>query len=821
MISQSRNLCHKIYRLIIDRISGISPTLMANNFAINQLKKYGWSQGQGLGKNSEGRKKPIVVSEKNDTRGLGDNSADWSFEWWDHVYNNTLDNIKVSKTVDGDVKVSKVVGKSRIPRNQMGIISTSESRYTLSDATCNLESTNLGESEAGDSPSSKEQVVSRRFTYNSFVKSSTGPLDLNSMNKKPRQPNANEHLMPPSSTVLLAGTSENGDVSRDDDQNSKTSGGKRLRGHLDDFSTVWVSNHALLIKRMPEDDFSSASKRLIALRNHLENGAGDSQSQTEWRTSSPSQSLAARTNQDRKWNGHGYKDTFFKFNERGTAFLSGNRYSNFSSKEFHELRPWLEQTLRINLKTLCPAQPTIIDIPSPEVNHKFYDTIRPQGIIFSFAEQDRLSHGHGTSTKEIYKLRYGNLPRIPDAVIWPESHGQVELIILAAQTHDVGCIPYGGGSNDVDALECPSENRKRMIVSLDLRQMNRIVSLNAENMCVTVEAGAVAQDLEGELRKLGFTLGWDIELVVGGLASMRSRDFENGIVNVKIVTPAGTIQKNSVHPPPISSGPDITNLLLGSEGTLGVITELTFKLHHIVQKKIIDNCGGVHFVDEEGLQLVEAFSTAIPNVTTVFWDYIKRYYWKKMKGLSVGKMCLASLILNGEDAIKFETYKKRVHEVVERYGGVMVGRELSETMFFSSKGLPYLRDFLLDYYAVSDYIDTTTSWSNIEELVEGVKRIIITTCKTRGVKTRPYVGVRVDYLYDTGVGLTFIYGFNCRNLDDPLDALRCVERAALAEMLRLNGSVSHRASGIGKKKRKCLLESLPEPALEILKHVKR
>src|SRR5207248_1920517 len=134
-----------------------------------------------------------------------------------------------------------------------------------------------------------------------------------------------------------------------------------------------------------------------------------------------------------------------------------------------------------------------------------------RGIIISFAEQDRLSHGHGFGTIEIYKLKYGNLNRLPDAVIWPESHLHVEIIVRAARKFNVGCIPYGGGSNYVDALECPVEEERRMIVSLDMRHMNKILSLNNENMSVTVEAGAVAKDLEMELRNLGYSLGWNAD----------------------------------------------------------------------------------------------------------------------------------------------------------------------------------------------------------------------------------------------------------------------------------------------------------------------
>ncbi|CAG8548571.1 35_t:CDS:2 [Funneliformis caledonium] len=582
-----------------------------------------------------------------------------------------------------------------------------------------------------------------------------------------------------------------------------------------------------------ENPYPNASRRLENIFGHLIE-------HKEWRTLSPSQTLAVRTNREIKWNGHGYKDTFFKFDDRGTASLLGNRFGHFSSKEYHELRPWLEQTLRINLKTVCPAQKSMSEIHSPEVNHGFYDAIRPKGVIISFSEQDRLSRGHGNSTMDIYNLRYGNFNRLPDAVIWPESHEHVEIIVRAAQKFNVGCIPYGGGSNYVNALDCPIEEEKRMIVSLDMRQMNRILSLNNENMIVVVEAGAIAKDLEMELRKLGLSLGWDADSfefsTVGGLAALRSSgDFENSIINMKIVTPTGTIQKSGSNTlPPFFSGPDITNLLFGSEGTLGVITELTFKLHYltpfrhyvsiyfptfhkgllflreIVQRKVINNLSDARLVDETGLQLVQAFNTITPTITTVFSEVIRKYYWKKFKNLKFGKMCLAAILIDGYDTSKMVNDEKRILKTGETFGGVDAGYDLGERMFFMSKGLPYLRDFLLDYYAISDYLDTSTSWSNIEDLVVKVRETIVTTCRAQSVRPRPFVAVRVDHIYETGASLTFTYGFNCRNLADPLGTLRRVEQDALVEILRSNGSISHHTTGIGKRKKECFIESLSE-----------
>ncbi|CAG8450404.1 15396_t:CDS:2 [Cetraspora pellucida] len=144
---------------------------MKEDFAETQLKKYGWSRGQGLGKNSEGIKEPI---------NLGDNSKDWSFEWWDHVYNKTLNNIKVSTTLDGEVNVTKVSKEAIIPKNRVGTISTEESMYSLT-----LSPTFLNVSTEDDkSISSSTSVARRPFLYDNFVKSLTGSLDMNKINKK-------------------------------------------------------------------------------------------------------------------------------------------------------------------------------------------------------------------------------------------------------------------------------------------------------------------------------------------------------------------------------------------------------------------------------------------------------------------------------------------------------------------------------------------------------------------------------------------------------------------------------------------------------------
>lgn len=131
--------------------------------------------------------------------------------------------------------------------------------------------------------------------------------------------------------------------------------------------------------------------------------------------------------------------------------------------------------------------------------------MKGQGKL-SFDAQERLHRAHGHTLQEIFALRQGMLRRVPDAVAWPECHEHVERIVALAQKHNVCLIPYGGGTSVSQALLCP-ENEKRMIVSLDMKSMNRVLWIDYDNMTMKVEAGAVGKQLEEQLAKKGYRLG--------------------------------------------------------------------------------------------------------------------------------------------------------------------------------------------------------------------------------------------------------------------------------------------------------------------------
>ena len=116
--------------------------------------------------------------------------------------------------------------------------------------------------------------------------------------------------------------------------------------------------------------------------------------------------------------------------------------------------------------------------------------------------ENRLRHGHGHTQEEIYAIKHGQLARIPDLVVYPNGVEQVEALVAAALRHGACLIPYGGGTNVTQALLCPADE-ERIIASVNLSRMNRILWIDPENRMACIEAGAVGREIVEILEQHG------------------------------------------------------------------------------------------------------------------------------------------------------------------------------------------------------------------------------------------------------------------------------------------------------------------------------
>ncbi|XP_002153972.1 alkyldihydroxyacetonephosphate synthase, peroxisomal [Hydra vulgaris] len=554
-----------------------------------------------------------------------------------------------------------------------------------------------------------------------------------------------------------------------------------------------------------------------------------------------------------RWKGWGYKDCQFELMENNeTVRFKGDRYYALANEELPKLGKWFEESCDANLSLRSASREklNIEDYPVPIQNEEFLKDVYNVGVS-SFDTEDRVVHGHGQTIFEIFDLRYKKLERIPDIVIWPQSHDEVVKIVSAAKKHDVCIIPFGGGTTVSGAVTCPV-SEKRMIVSLDMTDMNRILWFDEENLLAHCEAGIVGQDLEKKLKEFGFCTGHEPDSMefstLGGWVATRASgmkknvygNIEDLVVSIRMVTADGVMEKHC-QVPRMSAGPDIHHFMLGSEGTLGVITEVTLRIRPLPEVVIYGSVvfpkfeSGVLSLREIALckcapasiRLMDneqfLFGQALKAGSTPFWtkivDSIKAFYITRIKGFDPKEICVCTLLFEGsKDSVEHQ--QKKIYSIVSKYGGIPAGEANGRRGYTLTYAIAYLRDFGLEFSYIAESFETSVPWDRVLDLCRNTKIVIFRMCKELGVIRRPFVTCRVTQTYDAGACIYFYFGFLYHDVKEPLEVYEKVENAAREEVLRNGGSISHH-HGVGKVRKQFLSKTISESGVNALKGLKQ
>nr|CAD66418.1 alkyl-dihydroxyacetonephosphate synthase [Suberites domuncula]CAD79441.1 dihydroxyacetonephosphate synthase [Suberites domuncula] len=604
---------------------------------------------------------------------------------------------------------------------------------------------------------------------------------------------------------------------------------------------------------------SNAARRLAVLKGHLNSKQVQHSPCNSMQSSAPMSSSKdevqrafPRERQEvLKWNGWGYKDSGFLINDKGMAQFLGKRYA-IGGQELPHFRKWMEENVQLDLSQTSFSQPRPPpeEIPAPiQPSQAFIDEIAHHCKVFTDSADERIFRSHGHTCHELFSLRTGKVGRIPDLVVWPRSHQDVEVIVKAALRHDMCIIPFGGGTNVSGALLCPPEE-ERPIVSLDMTEMDRILWIDEENLTACIEGGCVGQDLERKLGEMGYTTGHEPDSLefstVGGWVATRSSgmkkdvygNIEDLVVRVRMVTPRGTVER-SILGPRNSVGPDVQQFVIGSEGILGVITEVTMRIRPLPEVRRYGSVvfpsfqPGVEFMREVArqrcapasirlmdnwqFQMGQAMKPAA-SVFKSFTDALKKLYVTKFKGFDPYEMVACTLLFEGA-AEEVAIQERRIYEIAAKFGGIPAGEENGRRGYLFTFVIAYIRDLGFDYSYLAESFETSVPWSRVSELVRNVKDRVRRECLKHGIGNQPLISARVTQTYDAGACIYFYLVFNYVGNNDPITAFDEVETAARGEILACGGSLSHH-HGVVKIRKRWVEQTLSRTGVEMLRAIK-
>jgi alkyldihydroxyacetonephosphate synthase len=427
--------------------------------------------------------------------------------------------------------------------------------------------------------------------------------------------------------------------------------------------------------------------------------------------------------------------------------------------------------------------------------------------------QERIVHAAGKGYPDLVRLRAGRPQAAPDAVLYPGSRAQLAELLGECARSSIAVVPFGGGTSVVGGVE-PLRGGQRAVVALDMARLAGVAGLDEASLTVTAGAGMRVRDLEQELGARGFTLGHfpqSYEYVsIGGCAATRSAGqastgygrFEQLVRGLKLTTPTGVIDLRAL--PASAAGPSMREAIVGSEGTLGTIDELSLRVRRAPAGRVYEGAFFASFqVGTEALRELAQRRLA-PDVarlsdgseTAVSLALAGRGGAKGVLGRAYVRArgyaggCLAILGFEGEAREVAQRHEQALR-VVRAHGGLTVGGSPGRAWLRSRFSAPYLRDELLTHGVMVETLETATQWSNLLALHRAVGDAIaqaLRACGTPGI-----VSCHVSHLYETGASLYFT--FIARQLPgEEIAQWQAVKTAASAAILAGGGTISHHHS---------------------------
>ncbi|MDX6669001.1 MAG: alkyldihydroxyacetonephosphate synthase [Solirubrobacteraceae bacterium] len=422
----------------------------------------------------------------------------------------------------------------------------------------------------------------------------------------------------------------------------------------------------------------------------------------------------------------------------------------------------------------------------------------------------RVLHAAGKSYPDLVRQRAGLCDDAPDAVVFPASHEEVRAVLETCAREAVAVVPFGGGTSVVGGVE-PLRDSFDALIALDLGRCRRMVALDERSLTAVFEPGLRCPEAEGLLAQRGLTLGhfpqsYEFATVGGCVATRSAGQASTGygridklVLGLRCATPSGDLELAAM--PASAAGPSVRDLVVGSEGTLGVITQTALRVHPRPPARRYEGWFFRSFREgAEALRSLEQ-AEAAPHVARLSDEEETRLSlamagMRGLKGTAARAYlgargyaggCLMILGWEGDERTVVHR-RRRGAAQLRRAGGLSMGRAPGSAWERTRFAAPYLRDALLDRGVMVETLETAAQWSGLLELHGAVSGALRDSLSARG--TPPLVACHISHLYPSGASLYFTF-IARQEAEDPIAQWRVAKSAACDAIVAAGGTITH------------------------------
>ncbi len=455
------------------------------------------------------------------------------------------------------------------------------------------------------------------------------------------------------------------------------------------------------------------------------------------------------------------------------------------------------------LETLCAALPASRLPPHPEVD---------------CTPEARLRASHGQSLGDWITLRQGGVGRVVDGVAFPEHADSLRNLLDWAQKVQALVIPAGGSTSVVGHLSPPADE-PRPVLSLNLTRLRALLHLDREAQLARFEAGVLGPDLEAQLRAQGYTLGhfpqsfeqaslggWVVTRS-SGQQSLRYGRAEQWFAGGRLMTPQGELHIAPL--PASSSGPDLREWVLGSEGRLGVLAEATVRVSRLPEQ---ERFLGVFLPSWEAglaatrelaqarvpLSMLRLANAAETDTTLRMAGHGRQIAWLRRylawRGCAAGQ-CLLVIGLTGSRA-QVRASQQQTAALLRPHGAVGTGTLLGAAWAKKRFAGVYLRNALWDAGYMVDTMETATPWGRTTGMVNAIEGAGRAALASLGERCHAYTHLSHVYPSGSSVYSTFVLRVG-PDAASSRQRWRALKEAVSQAVVRAGGTISHQ-HGVGK-----------------------